>query len=184
MQGWIACGRITFSAAPNITKYPEEYNRLLLSTAFRKSIKGEHVLIFQTDTVLCRASPHAVDDFLQYDHIGAPWASAPHLPCGNNGLSLRTKSKALQVLGVEPLDETVPEGVWYCSVLTLAHANVSTALAVESLFYPQPFGLHKFHVFFGGAERRRLLAFGPEARILLPLRPALRVVSWWKAVGG
>lgn len=112
LKGWIACGRITFSAAPNITKYPEEYNRLLLSTDLWKSIKGEHLLIFQTDTVLCRASPHAVDDFLQYDYVGAPWASAPHLPCGNGGLSLRTKSKALQVLGVEPRDETVPEDVW------------------------------------------------------------------------
>lgn len=177
LQEWISCGRILFHSAPNIQKYPEDYNRLLLSEAFWKAIRGEHILIFQADSVLCKSSPHHIDDFLQYDYVGALWASAPHLPCGNGGLSIRTKTAMLRAIATNPLNETVPEDVWYCTALQklgakLPNKTVATWFAVESYFYPAPLGLHKFHVFFGpgrlGKEREQILSYCPEARIIIP----------------
>ncbi|KAK5629706.1 hypothetical protein RRF57_005421 [Xylaria bambusicola] len=55
------------------------------------------VLVFQTDSILCSASPHHIDEFLPYDLIGAPI----HARFGtgfNGGLSLRNRELILRVL--------------------------------------------------------------------------------------
>jgi hypothetical protein len=33
---------------------------------------AEHILLFQADSILCSKSPQKVEDFLQYDFVGAP----------------------------------------------------------------------------------------------------------------
>jgi len=45
------------------------------------------VLTFQIDSALCSKSPHSINDFLEYDWVGAPWAMWPHLLSGNGGAS-------------------------------------------------------------------------------------------------
>jgi hypothetical protein len=184
LQQWLACRRISVSTYLHVHKYPEDYNKVLLSAEFWKSLPGEHILIFQTDSVLCSASPHSIDDFLQYDYVGARWASAPHLPCGNGGLSLRRKDMVLKVLHQrQAVNFSIPEDVWYCEALMTANAtlpapNVSNAFAVESNFHAMPLGMHKFYAFQQGLKRQQLLTYCPEARILLPLRWSHRVTNW------
>ncbi|KAI0552911.1 hypothetical protein F4679DRAFT_532888 [Xylaria curta] len=55
------------------------------------------ILLFQTDSILCAASPARVDDFLEYDLLGAP--IHPRFGTGfNGGLSLRNRELVLRVL--------------------------------------------------------------------------------------
>ncbi|KAI1755376.1 hypothetical protein F4782DRAFT_403113 [Xylaria castorea] len=55
------------------------------------------ILLFQADSILCAASPARVDEFLEYDLLGAP--IDPRFGTGfNGGLSLRSRELVLRVL--------------------------------------------------------------------------------------
>jgi hypothetical protein len=76
---------------------------------------AEHILIFQNDAILCSNSVRSVEDFFEYDLIGAPiagnWGRGY-----NGGLSLRKRSTTLRAL--EKFDWTKAVGMraedqWY-----------------------------------------------------------------------
>lgn len=75
------------------------YNNLLLSKKFWDLFVGEKILIYQEDTCFFKCN---INDFLQYDYIGAPWPKkniVEYGPCvGNGGLSLRSKSIMIEVI--------------------------------------------------------------------------------------
>jgi len=69
----------------------------------------EHVLIFQSDSMLCANAARSVDDFFEYDLVGAPIAK--DLGTGyNGGLSLRKRSTILRVLENYDWEATQKEG--------------------------------------------------------------------------
>lgn len=82
---------------------------------WRDLAPAEHILLFQTDSILCANSVRKVDDFFGYDIIGAP--IHPHWGVGfNGGLSLRKRSTTLRVLdewewAANPHPH--PEDQWY-----------------------------------------------------------------------
>jgi hypothetical protein len=56
-----------------------------------------HILMFQSDSMLCANAARSVEDFFEYDFVGAP--IAPHLGAGmNGGLSLRKRETFLRIL--------------------------------------------------------------------------------------
>jgi hypothetical protein len=56
-----------------------------------------YVLMFQSDSMLCANAARSVEDFFEYDFVGAP--IAPHLGAGmNGGLSLRKRETFLRIL--------------------------------------------------------------------------------------
>ncbi|KAM0272916.1 hypothetical protein ACHAQH_008500 [Verticillium albo-atrum] len=57
---------------------------------------AKHVLVFQADAILCANAHRSVDDFLQYDFIGAPLSDTRKVY--NGGLSLRNRTMLLDVL--------------------------------------------------------------------------------------
>lgn len=64
---------------------------------WRDLAPAEHILLFQTDSILCGASVRRVEDFFEYHLIGAP--IHPAWGAGfNGGLSLRRRSTVLRVL--------------------------------------------------------------------------------------
>jgi hypothetical protein len=70
---------------------------------------AEHILIFQSDSMLCANAARSVEDFFQYDMIGAPIAK--DLGKGyNGGLSLRKRSTMLRVLDNWDWEKTKKEG--------------------------------------------------------------------------
>jgi hypothetical protein len=81
-----------------------DYNKLLLSKSFYDYISTEIFLVFQTDTLICKKHKDLIYNFIKYDYVGAPWISdewnANKLTynVGNGGLSLRRKSKMLELL--------------------------------------------------------------------------------------
>ncbi|KAH8799693.1 hypothetical protein F5884DRAFT_114028 [Xylogone sp. PMI_703] len=72
---------------------------------------AKHVLIFQTDAILCANSHHTMDEFLEWDFIGAPVHDVEKLY--NGGLSLRNRELILQILNEgENWEEQVRTGKW------------------------------------------------------------------------
>lgn len=57
---------------------------------------AEHILMFQTDSILCSRAAKSVEDFFEYDFVGAPIAPA-HGEGYNGGLSLRRRSTMLRI---------------------------------------------------------------------------------------
>ena len=50
-----------------------EYNKLLFSKELYNHIPTEVFLIFQTDTMICKDFKNMINDYIQYDYVGAPW---------------------------------------------------------------------------------------------------------------
>lgn len=57
---------------------------------------AKHVLVFQADAILCANAHQTVDDFLEWDFIGAPLNDTQQIY--NGGLSLRNRDVLLDVL--------------------------------------------------------------------------------------
>ncbi|KAH8594767.1 hypothetical protein B0O99DRAFT_469787, partial [Bisporella sp. PMI_857] len=130
---------------------------------------AEHILMFQSDSMLCGNAARSVDDFFQYDLIGAPIKE--ELGVGyNGGLSLRKRSSILRVLNrfnwVEAEAQTAGdrfEDQWYFArmkeiqqkesaagilkteegAINLPSMEIARTFAVESIDYPHPLGLHQ-----------------------------------------
>jgi hypothetical protein len=73
---------------------------------------AEWLLIFQTDSILCSNSKKNLNDFLDYDWVGAPWNPDGRFG-GNGGLSLRRVSSIIEILRDQVrIDGSEPEDVW------------------------------------------------------------------------
>ncbi|CZR58935.1 related to MNN4 Regulates the mannosylphosphorylation [Phialocephala subalpina] len=125
---------------------------------------AEHILIFQSDSMLCANAARSVDDYFQYDFVGAPIAAG--LGVGyNGGLSLRKRSTTLRVLEEWDWEETKTEKVrfedqWYYdrmlklqkedysedgAQIELPSMEVARTFSVETIDYPHPLGVHQVH---------------------------------------
>lgn len=98
---------------------------------------AEHLLVFQTDSMICSNSRHNVDDYLEYDWIGAPW-NPEGAGGGNGGLSLRRVSSLIDVLRDEQRrDNSEPEDIWFSQRLqerpgsSLANGSISLMFSGE-----------------------------------------------------
>ncbi len=109
-----AAGRIVIRALPEGLYFPnwDSVSSFLTTPWLWEDLApAEHILVFQSDSVLCSNSVRSVEDFFKYDLVGAP--IAPELGQGyNGGLSLRKRSTMLRVLG-EFTWEGGPEDQWY-----------------------------------------------------------------------
>jgi hypothetical protein len=122
----------------------EDYNNLLVSKDFYNYIPTEVFLIFQTDTLICNNYKDLIDDFIEYDYSGAPWKANI---VGNGGLSLRRKSKMLEIIG-SCIYKNEPEDVYFsngCNNIIINKPNVKDAekFSVEAIYSDISFGVHK-----------------------------------------
>jgi len=125
----------------NFTKV--SYNNFIKDYNFWNLVKGEKVLMFQTDSLLLR---YGIDDFLSYDYIGAPWTKPKEGSfIGNGGLSLRTKKVMLDISKTHITNQPQWEDIFFVKYLKKYNLpNIETAMkfSVEDVFYPTPLGLH------------------------------------------
>lgn len=70
---------------------------------------AEHILLFQSDSMLCGNAARSVEDYFDYDFIGAP-IRGEFGKGYNGGLSLRKRSSVLRVLGTWDWEETKKDG--------------------------------------------------------------------------
>jgi hypothetical protein len=123
-----------------------DYNNLLYSEKFYDNIDTEIFLVFQTDTIICNNKNNNINRFLKYDYVGAPWKHMNDV--GNGGLSLRRKSKMLEILKNCNRDPHMNEDVFFsfgCDNAKPYKPSVKEAkkFSVESIYEDYPFGHHK-----------------------------------------
>jgi hypothetical protein len=82
------------------------YNNLLATLSFWNMFKGDKILIHQEDSCVFKTN---IDDFLEFDYIGAPWNQSQwlkdfgvKLAVGNGGFSLRTKQIMINIINQVP----------------------------------------------------------------------------------
>lgn len=112
----VAAGKLDLTYIPSnmSTGSQEEISRFLTTLWLYEVVlqPAEHLLIFQTDSILCANSRQTLNDFLEYDWVGAPWNPSGRFG-GNGGLSLRKVSTIIDVLrNQERKDGSEPEDVW------------------------------------------------------------------------
>ncbi len=123
---------------------------------------AKHVLIFQTDAMICGNSHRTVDDFLEWDFIGAPMHTTRKF--FNGGLSLRNRTMLLDILN-DPTNnwerETADgswtlggEDIWFSWKMQqidarLCDFNTAVTFACQHDWHishsKEPLGYHKVH---------------------------------------
>jgi hypothetical protein len=120
-----------------------DYNNLLTSKSFWLNIPYDNILIFQSDSMLLR---NGIEEFLEYDYVGAPWKFQNH--GGNGGLSLRNKNAMIDILNKYPYNGYQNEDVYFSNVLNvmnkykLAPREVCMKFSCETIFQLGTLGEH------------------------------------------
>lgn len=143
----------------------EQYNHLLVNPQFWDFLLKQgcnHALIFQTDTLLFKDN---IDDFIEYDYIGAPWKYPfiHGLEIGNGGLSLRNVAKMLEILNKFNYNHilnlykqnngqlnrgVLNEDIFFsyaCLIekMNIPNIDIAKKFSVETIYYHDPCGIHK-----------------------------------------
>lgn len=123
----------------------DDYNKLLTTPNFYKYINTEIFLIFQTDSIICKENKNNINKFLDYDYVGAPWKDKN---VGNGGLSLRKKSKMLEIINKCIYKKNTPEDVYFglsCPEIIRNKPSFEDAqnFSVEAIYNDNTFGVHK-----------------------------------------
>ncbi|KAI9646481.1 hypothetical protein NHQ30_004474 [Ciborinia camelliae] len=163
----------------------ESISQMFTDPELYKSLSpAEHLLVFQPDAIICTKAPTTLNDFLQYDYIGAPWSGTSTYG-GNGGLSLRRISSILRVLEKErrkPGDGAL-EDLWLSNSLNklegtiMADAKVSKSFSVESVWDEAPLG---YHIGWLGVHHGQIwdkpeyvshiMEYCPEVKIILGMK--------------
>ena len=166
----------------NLTGY--EYSNILKQPYIYDYIPSDRFLIFQTDTLILKENQHLINDFLEYDYVGAPWKMDNHV--GNGGLSLRRKSKMLEIIKQNSKQSTIEihghvfhrdeihEDIFfsYCKNGNVYKPDFETAkrFAIETVYNDQSFGVHKPWQFLNADEWEALSQKYPDLHILKELQ--------------
>ncbi|KAH8798963.1 hypothetical protein F5882DRAFT_319344 [Hyaloscypha sp. PMI_1271] len=116
IRNHVASGKLdlTYIPANMTTASQEEISRFLTTLWLYETVlqPAEWLLVFQTDSMLCANSRQSLNNWLDYDWVGAPWNPSGRFG-GNGGLSLRRVSRIIEILRYQTrLPDTEPEDVW------------------------------------------------------------------------
>jgi hypothetical protein len=122
--------------------------------------------------MICEQSKDLINNYLKYDYVGAPWESrllpgwlSPYPSLldkfnqtsklkhedgfsGNGGLSLRRKSKMLEILNNCPYIPGLAEDIYFsigCKNISINKPSFELAklFSIETIYSPNSFGIHK-----------------------------------------
>ena len=124
------------------------YSKLLISEYFYKYINTEIFLIFQLDSLLSDIYFKNIYNYMNYDYIGSPFPHKNKLYVGCGGLSIRKKSKMIEIIkdNIYYLkNKDLPEDLYFCDYHSINKASLNEALAFCSgmLFHPASVGMHQ-----------------------------------------
>ena len=126
---------------PSLTKV--EYNTLFIDVEFWKTVKGDKVFTFQLDSILLRSG---IDEFLDYDYIGAPWRKPKEGSyVGNGGLSLRTRNVMLEISVTNKIKEVIWEDIYFVKHLKgkgVPDVDTASKFSMEDVYSSNPLGVH------------------------------------------
>lgn len=151
-QRHLASGRIEVRFLPKDAELTssQAVSRFLTSPwLWEQVVRAKRVLLFQTDSILCSKSMAAVEDYFQYDFVGAP--IDPIYGQGyNGGLSIRNPKVFLQVtqeVDYESSGQGFEDQFFYLELkkrgVEMPPEEVAKTFAVETVFYETPLGYHQ-----------------------------------------
>jgi hypothetical protein len=152
---------------PNLT--PITYSKLFFDPLFYSFIPTETFLVFQTDSFVNPLSKHLIYEFLEYDYVGAPWKSKQ---VGNGGLSLRKKTKMLEIINKQRWNGSHWEDTFF-STYTDIHKPTcehATFFSVETIFNETSFGIHNCWTHLTTDETEILVKNNPLLAELITLQ--------------
>lgn len=122
------------------------YNKLFTNWNFWEKMPCKHALIFQTDVVLFSDN---IDQFLEYDYVGAPWCFNHRV--GNGGFSLRKVQTMIDILKcIKPNsninEDMVTSQLCYMFNKRLPTIEQAACFSAETIYMSEPCGLHKPHL--------------------------------------
>lgn len=121
-----------------------EHTAILKTLDFWESLNGSKILLFQTDSLILR---EGIDEFLGYDYVGAPWSKPKeNVYVGNGGLSLRTKTKMIEIIKKYPNDTTTLEDIYFSKHMkdeNIVDIETAKRFCVEDVYFDNPMGIHK-----------------------------------------
>lgn len=148
-----------------------QYNALCKNPSLYRCIDTELLLFFQVDSIILKENKALLDRFLTYDYVGAPWRDG----CvGNGGLSLRRKSKMIEI--GETVEPTLlpNEDAYFCyqTAVELHRPTFQDAqqFSVETVFHEKSFGVHAPWKYLNEYELGYLLQRYPDIRTLMALQ--------------
>jgi hypothetical protein len=151
------------------------YSALFFDQSFYDNIT-EHFLVFQTDSIICSKHKGLIDQFLKYDYVGAPWMNDEGV--GNGGLSLRKKSKMLEIISTcnhkDENDNYMMEDRLFaagCNDIPIYKPSVEEAkeFAIEGVLSNKSFGLHKSYDYLDSESIKSIQGWCPEITQLTKL---------------
>ncbi|KAF3926844.1 hypothetical protein ABW20_dc0102704 [Dactylellina cionopaga] len=162
----------------------EATSRTFTNLTFYRDVlsPAEFLLVFQT-AMLCANSPQNLDDWLEYDWVGASWNTEDRFG-GNGGLSIRRVSKIIKLLENQVrIPFSKAEDVWLTSRLGLmpgahlANGTQQQKFSAEMIYSERPMGYHTGNGgewthggVWGTPElRRQMWEYCPEVKMMLPM---------------
>jgi hypothetical protein len=160
----------------------DQYNYLLKQKTFWDKVYAEHILVFQTDTVLCGKSAHSIDSFLKYPYVGCPfdtkivgdhpiWGGYPFYGIG--GLSIRKKSFMMDCIQRHPtVEDTYAEDIFFSKCVKdkgnseNITVDILNNFCTQHVYAKNSFGAHKVNIDLPNDEEKAFCSYCPEAKIL------------------
>jgi hypothetical protein len=132
-------------------RHRTDFNYLLSTTEFWKTMPTEKVLVGQSDSALLRTG---IEEFYKYDYVGAPWKFQDH--GGNGGLSLRSKS-VMEYITSKFAFPGGNEDVWFCNIMHERQMNLAPRFenekfSVETIFSLGTLGYHNIDTYLTQKE--------------------------------
>jgi hypothetical protein len=148
----------------------QEYANLCKNVNLYKCIDTEILLKFETDSLILEQNKELINKFLNYDYVGAPWMNGL---VGNGGLSLRRKSKMIEICEKVNINFTPHEDNYFCyqNIVKLNRPSFQEAqtFSVETIFHEKSFGIHAPWKYLNKYEMEFLITKYPEIQILIEL---------------
>jgi hypothetical protein len=158
------------------------YNSLFKKLTFWNKIKAENILVFQTDTVVCKNGSNEINKFLNYSYIGCPfddkkvgdhplWGNYPFYGIG--GLSFRKKSFMINCIKRHPnIEDNYAEDILFSKCIKdngnpeNITVDVLNNFCTQHIYSKNSFGAHKVNIDLPNDQKNRFYSFCPAAKIL------------------
>ena len=170
---------IELPTEPDLGEYLGLSNFLASEWFWSQMGSAEYMLNFQSDSILCANSGRKVEDFFEYDFVGAyhPWVEGAY----NGGLSLRNVAMARRVIELYDISDDVDAGsqdglyedVWFCNKMKAMDAHfpseqTASEFAIDMIYSERPLGIHglnRQNREQQEAKKKELYAWCPEAAL-------------------
>ena len=158
----------------------DQYSWIMIESNIYDFINTEMFLVFQSDTLII--NKNKIYEFMIYDYVGAPfnrnqnWRKCtPYTDfydVGNGGLSLRKKSKMLEIIKNRNHEEDKGEDTFfsYYKNINKPCTNKAQEFSIETTFYEEPFGLHRVWSYLTKEQLNYLINLYPEIKTLIDLQ--------------